>query len=138
MSNEVLIVRSWVHNAWAPVLGDEHSVSINSNVNPKAYNLFVSAAPKTLSYLHNHPSLNNFSLQDIITFYENEQIKHLGVVTNLGDTHLLIKTEKYDAKVVVNLLSSIYNNYNRGKITHNEAVKQFLKSCKLGGVAYEK
>jgi hypothetical protein len=135
-SDEVLSILTFDGSRKAVILGDEFSVDPSNDL--EAQSIFMTAGRKEILYLHNHPSTNKFSLADIMTFIRYGQIGLISVVTNQGEIYLLHKTANYDYNKLKKIFGEIYLQYNVGRISHNEAVKQFLKSCSEGGVYYEK
>jgi hypothetical protein len=75
---------------------------------------------------------------DIMNFLRYGQIGLVSVVTNQGEIYLLHKTSKYEYNRAKDIFGAIYVLYQAGSITHNEAVKRFLKKCGEGGIYYGK
>ena len=88
--------------------------------------------------LHNHPSNNNFSLADLYTFIQAGEIGLMSVITNQSEVHILRKSDIFDYSKIVKLATDAYDEYDAKVISHDEAVKRFLKGCKSGGVIYER
>ena len=116
------------------IFGDEFSVDLGESAS--AYSIFAKASPRDVMLLHNHPSTNSFSLSDIVVFLRYAQIGIMSVVTNQGDVHILHKTPQFDYNKAKRLFHSIFSCYQDDTITHNEAVKYFLKECSEGGIVY--
>jgi hypothetical protein len=69
--------------------GDDHSADPMRD--SYSYHLIRSSKSCVVVSLHNHPSLSKISLVDVRFFLENETIKLLTVVTNLGNIYYLVK-----------------------------------------------
>lgn len=135
-SNEVLTLMSVTNLEIVRVLGDEFKVDPSSN--PVAVTLFRNTGRNELMYLHNHPSTNKFSWADIAEFIYNGNIGLLSVVTNQGEVYILYKTPHYNFAFLKDFLTEVYEKIKFNLISHNEAVKKFLKECHKGGVLYAK
>lgn len=135
-SNEVLSIVTTDMTRKVRVLGTEYTV--DPSTSPEAYGILSSSKPHEVAYLHNHPSTNTFSLPDILTFIRYSQIGIISVVTNQGEVYILRKTKKYEYNKVKDVFGRIFLLYKDKKISHNEAVKLFLKECYKGGIAYVK
>ena len=134
-SNEILSVVQMSLGNSIKVFGNESGVNpLNS---PAVYSLFVNSERHSLAFLHNHPSTNNFSLADIATFLQTKELGLMSVVTNQGEVHVLRKSDNFNFRYAINLAKQAYKNYVSTELTHNDAVKQFLKNCRKGGVIYE-
>lgn len=135
-SNEVLSIISLRDLKIIHVKGDEFSVNPSNTIEVRT--LFSIAKRKEIMYLHNHPSTNKFSLPDILSFIREGQLGLISVVTNQGEVYILQKSKLYDFNKTKILFSKIYLDYTNHKLTHGEAVNQFLKQCYEGGIYYEK
>lgn len=133
-SNEVSIVLCLSKGRNAVVFGDE--VSVNAGGSPEAMGVFRVAGKGEIMYLHNHPTTSNFSFTDIATFLRESQIGVLSVVTNQGTVYVLSKNKQYNFKQAVSLFNAIAIQYKNKILTHEEAVKAFLRACKEGGIDY--
>ncbi|MDE5939582.1 MAG: hypothetical protein K2H37_10925 [Lachnospiraceae bacterium] len=117
-------------------LGDEHSVDVCSDT--QSNHLIVSAKRCTVVILHNHPSLQTFSLDDIRFFVANRGISILVVVSNQGKIHYLYKDEKYSERETIQLFnecvdglgctSMVSERYHRALV--------FLARCSETGLFY--
>ena len=72
--------------------GDEHEVDVCSDT--ASYHLLVSGS-KCVVILHNHPSVQTLSLEDVKFFLHFESIRMIVVVTNQGNIHYLCKDDEY-------------------------------------------
>lgn len=133
-SNEVSIILCQARGRNAVVFGDE--VSVNAGGSPEAMGIFRVAGKGEIMYLHNHPTTSNFSFTDIATFLRESQIGVLSVVTNQGTVYVLCKSQQYSFKRAVSLFNTIALQYKNKTLTHEEAVKAFLRVCKEGGIDY--
>lgn len=117
-------------------LGEEHSVDVCSDT--QSNHLIISAKMCTVVILHNHPSLQTFSLDDIRFFVANRGISILVVVSNQGKVHYIYKDKKYSESETVQLFnecvaglaksSSVSERYNRAL--------SFLARCSETGLFY--
>lgn len=133
-SNEVLTIMSKNLLARVRVKGSEFEVLPASD--PRAVSLLNRSGRQELMYLHNHPSTKIFSLADIMTFIQYGEICLMSVVTNQGTVHILYKNQSYNYTVTCQLLDVIYRRYQVNELTHDVAVKEFLKMCSKGGITY--
>ena len=134
-SNEVLSIMSLKNGSTVKVKGSEDGVNPGSN--PMAVALSNQAGLNELAFLHNHPSTNNFSLTDIMTFLRQPVIGLMSVVTNQGKVHILKKGDKYDFSRNWNQLVKSLEDFSAGRKDDSQAVQQFLKNCNKRGVLYE-
>ncbi len=135
-SDEVLTLLSMDTRNSVRILGTETGVSPLSH--PEGYSAISAAKSYTLAFLHNHPSTNNFSLADIVTFVQAKEIGIMSVVTNQGEVYLLRKNTEFSYQKVLEVATKAYNAYNSRAASHDEAVKMFLKDCTKWGVSYER
>ena len=115
--------------------GVENSVNILEN--PEAFSMITSGRFSNLFLLHNHPSTKSFSYSDIGVFLLNDSIGGITVITNTGETHCLIKTNKYNFEEAYNVLSDIRRGFNASTPNSEEdaeIVKRFIKSSKKTGI----
>lgn len=71
--------------------GDEHSVTIAADT--LSNHLLVSQDSIAVVVLHNHPSMQTFSLTDISFFLQYNNVRMMSVVSNYGKVHYLCKDE---------------------------------------------
>ena len=133
-SNEVLSIMSFKNGSTIKVKGSE--AGVNPGSNPMAVALSRQAERNELAFLHNHPSTNNFSLMDIMTFLAQPAIGLMSVVTNQGKVYILKKGTRYQYSPNAALINRLIDEINLKKVTHNQAVVQFLKQCEKRGVYY--
>ena len=142
-SNEVLSVLSLAESnlnkiVGAKIKGNEFGVNPSISCNARAIFLKNNGIRDSLAYLHNHPSTNNFSLPDIMSFIQDGRIGIITVVTNQGTVYILQKDNRYNYTWIRDLFSNVFESYKAGVLPHNEAVQEFLKQCFKGGIIYER
>lgn len=115
--------------------GIENCVNILEN--PEAFSMITSGRYSNLFLLHNHPSTKSFSYSDIGVFLLNDSIGGITVITNTGETHCLIKTNKYNFEEAYSVLSDIRREFSASTPNSEEdaeIVKRFIKSSKKTGI----
>lgn len=135
-SNEVLFIDDLDFKSEIVVFGDEFKVAPGKS--PFAVSVIANAERQSLIYMHNHPSINNFSVADIDTFVCEATIKIMSVVTNQGEVYILNKTKTYSYNNTRQLLKDVYEAFPNGEIDDNDFVSAFLKRCDEGGIEYAK
>lgn len=81
--------------------GDEHAVNICADT--ASNHLIMSAQRCAIVVLHNHPSAQTLSVEDIRFFLHFESVRILTVVTNQGTVHYLCKDKGYDCHASIKL-----------------------------------
>jgi len=117
-------------------MGQEHSVDVCSDT--QSNHLIMSASLCTVVILHNHPSLQTFSLDDIRFFIANRGISILVVVSNQGKIHYIFKDKKYVEREAVSLFNDCVHDLKRGASVqecYNRALS-FLARCSESGLFY--
>ena len=117
----------------------QHGVEncVNILENPEAFSMITSGRYSNLFLLHNHPSTKSFSYSDIGVFLLNDSIGGITVITNTGETHCLIKTNKYNFEEAYSVLSEIRREFSASTPNSEEdaeIVKRFIKSSKKTGI----
>lgn len=94
----------------------------------------VSISPKTY-VAHNHPRNNSYSINDLLFFYENEDVQLLTIVKNNGNIELLDKAnfDKGKFKTLVRRNIKKYTS-NKGEIDYDKVVGQTLKEASKKGL----
>lgn len=117
-------------------MGDESEVNIF--LNPNAVSMSAHSQDKTLFLVHNHPSTQDFSYSDIGVFLLNDSFGGISVASNLGDVHILFKSDRFDFYRAYEYISFIRNEYDHYDSEADRAiVKRFLKNSeKLGILQY--
>lgn len=116
--------------------GDEHSVTIAADT--LSNHLLVSQESIAVVVLHNHPSIQTFSLADISFFLQYDNVRMMSVVSNYGKVHYLCKDDKFDLGEAVILWKQCTEELNR-KSTVKElyyAALSFLAVCSEVGIYY--
>ncbi|HNX65172.1 MAG TPA: phage minor capsid protein, partial [Oscillospiraceae bacterium] len=135
-SNEVLLIDDLEFKSEVSILGEEFGVAPAEN--PFAVSIIEKADKKSLIYMHNHPSTNNFSVSDIDTFICESSVKTLSVVTNQGEVYILNKLKQFDYNKTRAILKEIYDSFIDEEIDDKDFVSEFLKLCEKGGIEYAK
>ena len=135
-SNEVLLIDDLNLKSEVQIFGDEFVVSPAQN--PFAVSVIGNAKRRSLIYMHNHPSTNNFSVADLDTFICEGAIKAMSVVTNQGEVYILNKKSEYEYNKARNLMAEVFNSFDGEEIDNNEFVRRFIKQCHKGGIEYAK
>lgn len=116
--------------------GDEHSVTIAADT--LSNHLLLSQDSIAVVVLHNHPSIQTFSLTDISFFLQYDNVKMMSVVSNYGKVHYLRKDAKFDLGEAVVLWKQCTAELDR-KSTVKElyyAALSFLAVCSEVGIYY--
>lgn len=94
----------------------------------------VSILPKTY-VAHNHPRNNSYSINDLLFFYENEDVQLLTIVKNNGNIELLDKAnfDKGKFKTLVRRNIKKYTS-NKGEIDYDKVISQTLKEASKKGL----
>jgi len=117
--------------------GDVHSADPMRD--SYSYHLIRSSKSCVVVSLHNHPSLSKISLVDVRFFLENETIKLLTVVTNLGNIFYLVKGKEYNKSIAIGLFNeAVTQNNNATDLkAFQKASVHFLRNCHKAGIIYE-
>lgn len=83
--------------------GTEHEVDVRADT--LSNHMLVSQKSVAVVILHNHPSTQTFSIQDIRFFIEFSVLEVMVVVSNQGTVHYLRREEDYDLKKAVALFN---------------------------------
>ena len=115
--------------------GNEHEVDICADT--LSYHLLVSGN-KCVVVLHNHPSTQTLSLEDISFFMHFTSVKIIAVVTNQGNIHYLCKDDDYDRDAAKKLFKECVDNlgdsFNAKELY--AAGLSFLARCSEVGLYY--
>lgn len=139
-SNEVAITCDLgtpdpLHN-FGVALGTEHDVDVLSDT--LSNHMIVSEKSVAVVLLHNHPSTQTFSLQDIQFFVQHPMIEVMTVVSNQGTVHYIKKDKNYDYMKVFELFRECVGKIDR-KSSNMEmymASLEFLAKCSEAGLYY--
>lgn len=116
--------------------GDEHEVDICADT--ASNHLILSSQRCAVVVLHNHPSTQTLSIEDIRFFLHFESIRIMVVVTNQGTVHYLCKDKEYNYDASMEL----YNECIAGLTTRSKvqayymASLTFLARCSEVGLFY--
>lgn len=116
--------------------GDEHSVTIAADT--LSNHLLVSQDSIAIVVLHNHPSIQTFSLTDISFFLQYDNVRMMSVVSNYGKVHYLYKDKGFDLDEAVVLWKNCTAELNeKSKIKElYYAALSFLAVCSEVGIYY--
>ncbi|MDE6926788.1 MAG: hypothetical protein K2P59_16320, partial [Acetatifactor sp.] len=117
-------------------LGDEHSVDVCSDT--QSNYLTVSAKMCTVVILHNHPSLQTVSLDDIRFFVANRGISILVVVSNQRKVHYLYKDKKHSERETIQLFNECVEGLDCSSMVRERYHRAlaFLARCSETGLFY--
>ena len=117
-------------------LGTEHEVDILADT--FSNHMIVSQKSVAVVVLHNHPSTQTFSLQDISFFIQYPMIEVIVVVSNQGTVHYLKRDKGYDYKKAFELFrdSVSYLNKKSSVMEQYLAALSFLAKCSEVGLYY--
>lgn len=137
-SNEVAITYSMTEVEtlkYGVAIGTQHFVELESDT----YSNHLLRTTKDLVVIHNHPSTQTFSFQDISFFFRNENIKMIIVVTNQGNIFYLCKTERYNVKIVLEIMGEYYGLLSNVTSTQEkyQITKELLKKCSKAGFIFK-
>ncbi len=120
----------------AVVFGKEHEVDVAGDTLSNHY--LLSCQALTVVTLHNHPTPQVMSLQDIKFFIHYESIQIMVVVTNQGNVYYIRKTNTYNHQEAAKLLNSLMPRFSETPTIDDyyKATKKFLKSCYKAGIHY--
>ena len=121
----------------AVAFGDEHSVAPESNAD--IFHLLRSSQDCIIVFVHNHPSLSKISLQDISYLLRYECLKMIVAVTNRGSINYIVKGQKYDRDVALEMFETSSTAYvetedlkEKQRITND-----YLNHCHECGFIFE-
>lgn len=116
--------------------GDEHSVTIAADT--LSNHLLLSQDSIAVVVLHNHPSIQTFSLTDISFFLQYHNVKMMSVVSNYGKVHYLRKDAKFDLGEAVVLWKQCTAELDRKSAVKElyYAALSFLAVCSEVGIYY--
>ena len=91
--------------------GTEHEVDVRSDT--LSNHILVSQKSVAVVVLHNHPSTQTFSIQDIRFFIEFSVKEVMVVVSNQGTIHYLRREENYNLKKAAALFNECVENLEK-------------------------
>lgn len=116
--------------------GSEHEIDICADT--ASNHLILSAQRCAVVVLHNHPSTQTLSVEDIRFFLHYESVRIMVVVTNQGTIHYLCKDKEYNYRASVELYKEcIAGLTSKSKIQeYYMAGLTFLTRCSEVGLFY--
>lgn len=139
-SNEVAITcdmgASHPLDKFGIVLGSEHEVDILADT--LSNHIIVSQESVAVVVMHNHPSTQTFSLQDIQFFLQYNMIEVMVVVSNQGTIHYIMRENGYDYKEAFRLFKECIAGLtpNSPVIEQYLSALTFLAKCSEVGLFY--
>lgn len=123
-------------NNFGVALGTEHEVDILADT--FSNHIIVSQKSVAVVVLHNHPSTQTFSLQDIQFFIEYPMIEVIVVVSNQGTVHYLKRDKEYDYKKAFQLFRECIEDLHKNSpvVEQYLASLSFLAKCSEVGLYY--
>jgi proteasome lid subunit RPN8/RPN11 len=91
--------------------GTEHEVDVRADT--LSNHILVSQKTVAVVVLHNHPSTQTFSIQDIRFFIEFSVLEVMVVVSNQGTIHYLRREENYNLKKAAALFNECVENLEK-------------------------
>ena len=114
--------------------GDEHEIVIGADTD--SYHL-IRTGMKT-AIVHNHPSTQTLSMQDIHLFLGNDPVHVIVVVSNQGVVHYLMKDCSFDFAAACDLYNLCVSDLTKGSTAREKynAALEFLAHCTEVGLFY--
>lgn len=124
-----------LHN-FGVALGTEHAVDVLSDT--LSNHMIVSSKSIVVVLLHNHPSTQTFSLEDVQFFVQHPMLTVIVVVSNQGTVHYLKRDKDYDYGKVVVLFKECIQGLKRNSPSSEVymATLTFLTKCSEAGLYY--
>ena len=116
--------------------GTEHFVDIDADAT--SYHLL--RVGKKTAIVHNHPSTQTLSIQDIQLFLHFDSVIYIVVVSNQGTVHYLMKDKNYDFCAAEKLSAECCADLKRGVSAADDyynAALDFLTHCSEVGMFYQ-
>ena len=100
--------------------------------------LIVSSKSVVVVLLHNHPSTQTFSLEDVQFFIQHPMLTVIVVVSNQGTVHYLKRDKDFDYGKVVVLFKECIQGLKRNSPSSKVymATLTFLAKCSEAGLYY--
>lgn len=116
--------------------GNEHEVDVRADT--LSNHILVSQKSVAVVVLHNHPSTQTFSIQDIRFFIEFSVLEVMVVVSNQGTVHYLKRENSYDLKKAITLFNECVENLKKNSpLTELYlAALSFLAKSSEAGIYY--
>lgn len=124
-----------LHN-FGVALGTEHDVDVLSDT--LSNHMIVSSSSVAVILLHNHPSTQTFSLEDVQFFVQHPMLEVIVVVSNQGTVHYLKRDKDFDYDKVVVLFRECIQGLTRNSPNSEVymATLTFLAKCSEAGLYY--
>ena len=124
-----------LHN-FGVALGTEHDVDVLSDT--LSNHMIVSSSSVAVILLHNHPSTQTFSLEDVQFFVQHPMLEVIVVVSNQGTIHYLKRDKDFDYDKVVVLFRECIQGLTRNSPSSEMymATLSFLAKCSEAGLYY--
>ena len=124
-----------LHN-FGVALGTEHDVDVLSDT--FSNHMIVSSTSVAVILLHNHPSTQTFSLEDVQFFIQHPMLEVIVVVSNQGTVHYLKRDKNFDYDKVVVLFRECIQGLKRNSPSSDVymATLTFLAKCSEAGLYY--
>ncbi|MBQ6132770.1 MAG: hypothetical protein IJI65_01300 [Lachnospiraceae bacterium] len=116
--------------------GDEHGVKVHADTD--SHHIIVSAKDVSVVIIHNHPSTQTLSIEDIGFFLYETTVRILVVVTNQGTVHYIMKDTDYDHHAAEKLRRECTEDLTKWSSEREcyEAALDFLTHCSEVGLYY--
>lgn len=116
--------------------GDEHGVDVCADVT--SYHMLMSAMNCAIVVVHNHPSTQTLSIEDLRFFLHFASVRILVVVTNQGTIHYITKDKGYEYQDAKTLLKECIEGLTDKSPTKEiyMASLTFLSRCSEVGLFY--
>lgn len=117
-------------------LGGEHEV--NPLKDTASYHIIMGGKNCTVVTLHNHPSLSDFSMEDIRFLLLYANVRMMIVVTNQGKISYLVKRSNYKKDDAIMLFNEALEIYNKARNLKGlqKGTDHFLNNCSKIGITY--
>lgn len=117
-------------------LGTEHEVDILADT--LSNHIIVSQESVAVVVLHNHPSTQTFSLQDIQFFLQYPMLEVIVVVSNQGTVHYMMRENGYDYRRAFELFKECISDLTPDSPVMEQylAALSFLAKCSEVGLYY--
>ena len=124
-----------LHN-FGVALGTEHDVDVLSDT--LSNHMIVSSKSVAVVLLHNHPSTQTFSLEDVQFFVQHPMLTVIVVASNQGTVHYLKRDKDFDYGKVAVLFKECIQGLKRSSPSQEVymATLTFLAKCSEAGLYY--
>lgn len=117
--------------------GDENSVVLESDT--LTNHILISAESVAVIVLHNHPTPQTLSFDDLSVFFSYASIKMMIVVSNQGKIHYITKKANYEYSKAYALMEKYSELLSKTKDLDEaySETKKLLKECNQIGLFYQ-